>query len=528
MPPTRSKRPRSQAQRAFRPAESILAMEASALPRMWSPWSDEDDEDDEFLRFGDVAVVCIDGPLSQRGGWFFDGYESVADRISCALECEEIKAVVLKINSPGGVVAGCFETVKALRAGKTKPVYAYADECAASAAYALACVADQIWLPASGMVGSVGVVCARYDETKADEEEGVRVDVIAVGKRKTDGNPHVKVTAEELTILQDRVDTLAQLFAEQVGAARGMTPEAVLALEAGVFLGSKAVDAGLADQVGSLTECIAAASAAGQQAAPGSPAERRTMKTLFASLGLAESASEAEAIAAVAPLKEMHNALAGIAGKSDPSAIAGVIQAWKAGAEQGKEAAAKLADAEAKLADLSKAAKEAELAAVIDRGRAEGKLTKHQADNWAKSQTVEGLSAFLEHAPVVVRRDEVKAEENGGPSASVGALTPEEKAVAKTMGIPEAEMLETKRARLAAQKGALGHDRTRSCAAAEEDRRAPAPGGSRGADGGLEDLAGRDRRREQLGLRRIGEHGRRPVRPRRRRRDEGQLGGRRW
>ena len=74
-------------------------------------------------------------------------------------------------------------------------------ECAASGAYALACVADQIWLPASGMVGSVGVVCARYDETKADEEEGVRVDVIAVGKRKTDGNPHVKVTAEELTIL---------------------------------------------------------------------------------------------------------------------------------------------------------------------------------------------------------------------------------------------------------------------------------------------------------------------------------------
>ena len=173
------------------------------------------------------------------------------------------------------------------------------------------------------------------------------------------------------------------------------------------------------------------------------------------------------------------------------------------------------------------ATEEAELAAVIDRGRAEGKLTKHQADNWAKTQTVEGLAAFLEHAPVVVRRDEVKAEENSGASASVAALTPEEKAVAKTMGISEAEMLETKRARLAAQKGALGHDRTRSCAAAEEDRRAPAPGDPRGADGGVEDLAGRDRRREQLGLRRVGEHGRRPLRPRRRRRDEGQLGGRR-
>ena len=194
MPPTRSKRPRSQAQRAFRPAESVLAMEASALPRMWSPWSDEDDEEDEFLRFGDVAVVCIDGPLSQRGGWFFDGYESVADRISCALECDEIKAVVLKINSPGGVVAGCFETVKALRAGKTKPVYAYADECAASAAYALACVADQIWLPASGMVGSVGVIGVVEDYTEAMAMHGVRVAVLTTGARKADGNPAVALT----------------------------------------------------------------------------------------------------------------------------------------------------------------------------------------------------------------------------------------------------------------------------------------------------------------------------------------------
>src|SRR5688572_2027230 len=128
-----------------------------------------------------VAVVAIDGPLAQRAEQHvcgvIDGYDAITARVSQALEDRDVGAVVLQINSPGGDVAGLEEAVRRMRAkadATGKRVVAFADEMAASAAYWIAAgVADEVWLPPMGEVGSIGTIGAWVDETEALAREGV-------------------------------------------------------------------------------------------------------------------------------------------------------------------------------------------------------------------------------------------------------------------------------------------------------------------------------------------------------------------
>lgn len=403
---------------------------------------DDADEDDcvGFERCGDVAVVTIEGPLMQRGSWWRDGYEAVQRRIASAMGDEASTAVVLKINSPGGVCAGMAEAFKAIRASSTKPVIAYADEAAFSAAYGLACCADEIWLPESGSVGSVGVLTTRIDATEALKLEGVRVEVIAIGERKADGMPATPVSDAELARARAAAQTLANIFADQVGEARKMTREQVLALEAGCFMGAEAVAVGLADKVGGLADAIARASARGAKAMSRKATEKKPMKQLFVMLGLAESAGEAEAVAAVSEIKgkgdrlaALHTSLAGLTGKSAPDEIVGSVAGWKAGSEQAAKASAELAEANAKLAAFAEKAKADEIAAVFEEGRRAGKLTAAQ-EGWAKSMSAAGLRSFLETAPVVVQREETKAPP-ADAGASAAALTADDILVASKLGM---------------------------------------------------------------------------------------------
>ncbi len=210
-----------------------------------------------------VAVMCVDGPLEHKsdGGWwcFWQTYEDLARDFKLVIEDESVSAVVLKFDSPGGEVAGLNETVALMRGMKTKadkPVIAYVDESCYSAAYALAMVADEIYLPESGGVGSIGVITAMADCTAADKKAGFRVEVIASGSKKTDGHPHVALTDEAIKRTRKHVDKLAGSFFELVSAGRGLTTEAVEGFQAGTFMGQDGVDVGLADGVMSLEECL--------------------------------------------------------------------------------------------------------------------------------------------------------------------------------------------------------------------------------------------------------------------------------
>lgn len=240
-----------------------LARVAQGTPLAF--WDDEDEtaEDSDCLPYvlaRGVAVYDIDGPLSQRGWYCFQGYDSIARDLETMLDDPRVRSVVLRINSPGGVVAGLFEGTRRMRAmveASGKRVTAYADESAYSAAYALACVADEIVLPETGGVGSVGVIGSLYSEAAALAAAGIDVRVLTSGREKADGHPETPISDEAVARTQARVSELAAIFHREVAARRGLTPEAVKALEAGVRYGAAAVASGLADRVGSFEDVLA-------------------------------------------------------------------------------------------------------------------------------------------------------------------------------------------------------------------------------------------------------------------------------
>lgn len=228
-----------------------------------------------------VEVVEIEGPLEHKSGWWFDSYESILKRIEGAMtgECYQTqqvfeyfsangwqespgyeppprapaRAVVMRINSPGGEAAGATAAHKKIRALATKygvPVFAYADELACSAAYELACAADAgIWLPESGVVGSIGVIATAFDRTKQNEKIGLEIELITSGAYKADGHPDRVLDDGIKGRIQQRVNELAAIFFQVVADARDTSPEAIADLQAATFLGGDAVMQGVADGV---------------------------------------------------------------------------------------------------------------------------------------------------------------------------------------------------------------------------------------------------------------------------------------
>ena len=215
----------------------------------------------ENERVGSVAVVHVRGPLDHHAS-YGDSYEAIEARACAALEGGDEgppRAVVLRFDSPGGAVAGLFECVRRLRAmfaDAGVSSVADVDEMAASAAYALACACDEIYLPPSGITGSVGVISTMVDQTAADEERGLRVTVLTSGARKSDGHPHVAISDAAIRAEQRRVDKFARQFYLVVEEARGMSLDAVSGLEAAIFVGTEAVASGLADGVMAWDEMI--------------------------------------------------------------------------------------------------------------------------------------------------------------------------------------------------------------------------------------------------------------------------------
>lgn len=242
--------------------DEFMAIQPSALERAFFGGLFDFDEDDPYEMIGSVAVLSIDGPLMQRGNWRYDGYESIRTRFEQALADRAVTAIVLKINSPGGVCAGCFSAVRAMQSAKVaarKPVIAYADETAYSAAYAMACIADNIYLPPEGGVGSIGVIGVLEDWSKFNEMNGLRVVVVTSGARKADGHEDVPLTGAVIDRYQARIDMLGRAFAEVVANARGLTVQAVLDLEAACLYGTEAVNAGLANGIATFDETVALA-----------------------------------------------------------------------------------------------------------------------------------------------------------------------------------------------------------------------------------------------------------------------------
>lgn len=241
-----------------------------------------------------VATVAIRGPLMHHEDFCFDSYEAIVKRVSAAIETRP-RAIVLAIDSPGGLVAGMLDTAATIRglcAAARVPLVAHVQGDAASAAYALACSASKIVVSGTGLVGSIGVIDTLVDLTQRDALTGVSVKLITSGARKADGNPHAPTTDAAVAVAQQKVDYLAEQFFAFVAASRGLSPDAVRGLEAAMLTGANAVGAKLADEVGTIEDVIG--SITGKAAAQATTEGPTTMATYKEAIEALRKSAEGE------------------------------------------------------------------------------------------------------------------------------------------------------------------------------------------------------------------------------------------
>ena len=209
-----------------------------------------------------VAIVPLVGTLVQKSGSLrprsgMTGYDGTEALLWQALDDPQVDSVLLDISSGGGELAGCLDLSDMIYEMRSiKPIYAFAGELAASAAYAIGSSASKLFLPRTGTVGSVGVVVAHKSIEGAMKEKGIKVTLIHSGDHKVDGNPYQDLPDDVKEAIQEKIDSSRRLFAERVAVYRGMSVESVLNTEAAVFTGQKAVDIGFADAVMSFNEVL--------------------------------------------------------------------------------------------------------------------------------------------------------------------------------------------------------------------------------------------------------------------------------
>lgn len=198
---------------------------------------------------GGVAVIELYGAMTPRCGWLTLGYDAVLDAIRQAEADPAVSAILLDIDSPGGTVAGCQEVADAI-AACSKPVAAYTGSLMASAAYWLGSATGRVYATETAELGSIGVVMTHTDASKALEEAGLAVTVIASGELKAAGNPFGPLSEEERAYFQAQCDSICAVFKGAVAQAMGLDLEAASEWAEGrVFLGADAVKLGLASAV---------------------------------------------------------------------------------------------------------------------------------------------------------------------------------------------------------------------------------------------------------------------------------------
>jgi len=209
-----------------------------------------------------VARINIDGTLVHKLGGVepysgMVGYDALKKIITDAVANEEVGAILLDIDSPGGEVAGCFEFCRwlhgqTLKKGGEKAIVAYANEMACSGAYAIASSCDAIMTTDTGIIGSIGVYTLLVDMTKGLSKNGVEVTMVRAGERKARGASFEHADKATFAKLEAWVDETWQIFAQHVADCRtNLTVDDVLNLEGDWFTGAEAFDKGLVDAIDS-------------------------------------------------------------------------------------------------------------------------------------------------------------------------------------------------------------------------------------------------------------------------------------
>jgi len=264
---------------------------------------------------GSVAVLQLYGVIAQRMNVVMDmsggtSTEIFGRQFQMVLVDPTISAIVMQVDSPGGSVFGVEELATMIyKARGQKKLIAVADSMAASAAFWIATAMDEVWVTPGGMVGSVGVIAEHYDMSQAYAQEGISPTLITFGEHKAEGNDTAPLTDEATTEIQRMVDSYGMSFVKGLARQRGVSTVKVMNDfgQGRVYRADEAVQRGMADKVGTLTEAIRSALGPGGR---GGGRKAQYTGTLESAL-----AAEREALAQASPeARQVATRLASYAG----------------------------------------------------------------------------------------------------------------------------------------------------------------------------------------------------------------------
>lgn len=228
--------------------------------RLGAATSDKDDDQEDSVSMlvhpDGTGVLSIRGVLTpvKYGKASYEDIAILADKLRMD---DNVKGVVLDIDSPGGMVAGIGQASQAIEAlSAVKPVVAYTQGMMASAAYWLGANAHAIVAGPASMTGSVGVVMQHFDLSGLLGKFGIaaRVFTNKQADLKGMGAIGVPLSEKQEAYLQDHIDGLGQQFLAHIGAKRPQIPAS--ALRGQVLLADNALSSGVIDSIGSFMSAV--------------------------------------------------------------------------------------------------------------------------------------------------------------------------------------------------------------------------------------------------------------------------------
>lgn len=228
---------------------------------------------ESFWAHDKIALLDVDGVISNARSSSLLGQEGenpvslFKEKLDRAAKDDDVRAVVLRINSPGGGVTASdlmHAELRRFREKTGKPVVAVMMDVAASGGYYLACAADRILAQPTTVTGSIGVIMILPNFTGTMAKLGIGTNVIKSGPMKDAGSPLRLMQPEEREIFQRIIDQMYARFLEVVRAGRpGLSEARIRELADGrVYLGPEALELGLIDGLGSIEDAVNAAKSA--------------------------------------------------------------------------------------------------------------------------------------------------------------------------------------------------------------------------------------------------------------------------
>jgi signal peptide peptidase SppA len=363
-----------------------------------------------------VAVIEMNGPLTKHTMSLEAGTSTVMMRrtIRAAARDPRVKAIMLKVDSPGGTVSGTRDLAEVVaQATAQMPVHVYIEDLGASAAYWVASQAAHISTSPSSMVGSIGTYGVLYDQSGMFAREGIKAIVIRAGAFKGAGEPGTEITAEQREDYQRVVNELNAQFLAAVSAGRRMDPERVAQIADGrVHIGESARALGLVDSVESFDSAMSrlTALAVGSQPTRGSDPQRRTtMSANVAPVAGENAAATIAEIEAACPGAPASFVLA--QAKAGASAFA-ALRAWSA--EQSRMIKANYEKEEDAKKAMEEEEEEAKKAA-MEKEEEEAKKARARAKGVTPARAIASRGAVADSGdPVSEFNAQVKAAMDGG------------------------------------------------------------------------------------------------------------------